>query len=67
MRNSFKVQYTGNEVDFSHLVEASKEIWKSDGNKIKDLLTLDLYYKPEENRCYYVFNGKGSDNSYFEV
>ncbi len=67
MKSELVVQFKGHEVNNKKLIEIAKEIWKSEGNKVKDLLTLELYYKPEESRCYYVFNGKCSENSFFEV
>ncbi len=67
MKSVLTVQYQGHDVDDTHLLDMAKEIWKSDGNKVKDLKTVDLYYKPEEGRCYYVFNGEGSDDSFFEI
>lgn len=67
MKSELYVQFKGNSIDTKTLVEMAKEIWKSDGNKVKDLATIELYYKPEEGRCYYVFNGEGSDDSFFEI
>ncbi len=56
MKSSFYVEFAGKKVLEKDLLDKAKEIWKEDGNKVKDLNTLDLYYKPEENSCYYVFN-----------
>ena len=49
------------------LLDYAKETWKAEGNKVKDLQSIELYYKPEEGKCYYVFNGQGSDDSFFSV
>ena len=54
MKSELYVQFKGNSVDTKKLMETAKEIWKSEGNKIKDLDTVELYCKPEEGRCYYV-------------
>lgn len=67
MKSELFVQFQGKDVDTKSLVDTAKEIWKADGNKIKDLNTIGLYYKPEEHKCYYVFNGEGSEDSFFEV
>lgn len=67
MKSELYVQYQGNNVDTKQLLDTAKEIWKADGNKVKDLQSVELYYKPEEKKCYYVFNGEGSDDSFFEV
>lgn len=67
MKSELFVQLNGKETDTKQLLETAKEIWKADGNKVKDLNTLELYFKPEEGKCYYVFNGEGSDNNFFFV
>ncbi len=56
MKSNFFIEYHGTKVLESSLISASKEIWKNQGNLVKDLKTLDVYYKPEDNTCYYVFN-----------
>ncbi len=58
MKSNFFVEYHGNKVQESTLVNQAKEVWKNEGNLVKDLKTLEIYYKPEENTCYYVFNEK---------
>ena len=40
------------------LVAIAKDVWTYDLNeKEADLKTVELYVKPEEGLCYYVFNG----------
>lgn len=40
------------------LLNIAKDVWKFDLNqKEDDLKTVELYVKPEESLCYYVFNG----------
>ena len=40
------------------LVTIAKDVWTYDLNqKEADLKTVELYVKPEEGLCYYVFNG----------
>ncbi|MBR6400951.1 MAG: hypothetical protein IKS17_07000 [Firmicutes bacterium] len=67
MKANLFVEFSDKQVDTAALFETAKEIWKNDGNKVKDLQTVELYYKPEESKCYYVFNGEGSSDSYFGV
>ena len=67
MKTELFLEFSCRQVNKSALLETAKEIWKNDGNKVKDLHTVELYYKPEENKCYYVFNGEGSSDSYFGV
>ena len=45
MKSELYVQFKGNSVDTKKLMETAKEIWKSEGNKIKDLDTVELYCK----------------------
>ncbi len=56
MKTNQYVQYLGKDVEMNELAKLAKEQWKAMGNKVKDIKTLDIYYKPEENTCYYVFN-----------
>ncbi len=65
IKTNFFVEFNGNQVDQKDILDKAKEVWKNNGNKIKDLATADLYYKPEEGKVYYVFNGKTSDS--FEI
>lgn len=67
MKSSLCVQVNGKDYDTSSLLDQAKEIWKADGNKVKDLQTVELYFQPNEGKCYYVFNGVGSDDSFFTV
>ena len=56
MKTNLYVEYQDRKVNTKSLSERVKEIWKEQGGKVKDLETLDIYYKPEENMCYYVIN-----------
>ncbi|MED9932346.1 MAG: DUF6465 family protein [Catenibacillus sp.] len=56
MKASFYVEYAGKQVEEKDIIARVKELWVADGNKVKDLKTLNLYVKPEENAAYYVIN-----------
>ena len=56
MKTSFYVEYAGKQVEEKDIIARVKELWVADGNKVKDLKTLNLYFKPEENAAYYVIN-----------
>ncbi len=56
MKSNFYVEYKGKKVLEKTLVDTAKDIWKNTGKKVKDIKSLDVYYKPEERTCYYVFN-----------
>jgi hypothetical protein len=65
MKAELFVEFRGRQVDCSQFGETAKEIWKAGGNKVKDIKSLQLYYKPEEAACYYIINDseKGSFKS----
>lgn len=56
MKQSLFIEFNGKKIDDKFLFDTVKELWKEKGNKVKDLLNVDLYYKPDEGKCYYVFN-----------
>lgn len=56
MKNNFYIESDGFQVLQKDILDKAKELWKDNGNKVKDLVAVDLYYKPDEKRCYYVFN-----------
>lgn len=56
MKSTFYVEYAGNQVEDKAIIAQAKAIWAQQGNKMKDLTSLNLYVKPEENAVYYVFN-----------
>ncbi len=62
MKTDVYIQLDGQETDCNRLTDTAKEIWKSEGNKVKDIKTMEIYFKPAESSCYYVINGssKGS-------
>ncbi|MCD7904484.1 MAG: DUF6465 family protein [Clostridiales bacterium] len=68
-KSEFYVEFNGKKVSQDDIAKKAKEIWKDSGNKVKDLKTVELYYQPEAEKCYYVFNGESKDsvNGAFEV
>lgn len=56
MTTSINVEYLGKKLDTKEMLDEFKLIWKEKGEKIKDIDTLEIYYKPEEAMCYYVVN-----------
>jgi hypothetical protein len=65
LKTTYYAEYNGKQTDYSVLVDAIKKQWTADGNLMKNLTKLDIYFKPDESVCYYVINDeiKGS----FEV
>ncbi len=61
MKSTLNVEFGGNQVESKEILAKAKAVWvDADGQarKVKDLKTVDLYVKPEENAVYYVFNGE---------
>lgn len=56
MKAAFYVEYSGKQIEEKEVIAKVKELWVADGHKVKDLKTLNLYVKPEENSAYYVIN-----------
>jgi len=67
MKTDVYVEFNGKKTNVELLTKRAKEIWKANGKLLKDLKSVELYFKPEENKCYYVFNGKTIDDNYFNV
>ncbi len=57
MKTNFYVQYMGKEYSEQEIVSQIKQDWKNEGNKIKDMKSLDIYLKVEEGKAYYIING----------
>ena len=65
MKVDLFVELNGEQADTAVLIDSAKETWKADGNRLKDIKTLQLYYKPDEKSCYYVINGESK--GYFHI
>lgn len=65
MKTEMFIECNEKKTDHKILVEKAKDIWKNQGNKVKDLILMELFFKPYENKCYYVFNQ--DIKGYFEV
>lgn len=51
------IQAANVEVTEAEVKAAVKEAWVAQGNKVKEIDTLEIYVKPEEKKAYYVVNG----------
>lgn len=65
MKTDLYIELNGQQTDYRQLMDTAKEIWKSEGNKVKDIQTMELYFKPDESSCYYIMNGECK--GHFEV
>ncbi|MDR1912905.1 MAG: DUF6465 family protein [Clostridiales bacterium] len=66
MKTEFYVEYDEKQVVLQDIEERAKATWKEEGNKMKELKSLQLYFKPQEQKVYYVFNGD-SNGDFFGV
>jgi hypothetical protein len=64
MKTEFYVECDGRQVNLQDLEDTAKSTWRNEGKKMKDLRTLQIYYKPQEQRYYLVFNGESKGDSY---
>lgn len=51
------IQAANVETTEADIKAAVKEAWVAQGNKVKEIDTLEIYVKPEEKKAYYVVNG----------
>ena len=51
------VQFSGKSYAQEDLVKIAQDVWKYDlKQKVRELASIELYVKPEENKVYYVMN-----------
>ncbi len=65
MKTDLFIEWNGQQIDHKVLIDTVKEMWKAEGNKVKDLEQVELYFKPEDSICYYVINGE--QKGHFQV
>lgn len=56
MKTNLYVEYNGLQLEDKTFINKVKDIWVNEGNKIKDISSLNLYIKPQEKAVYYVIN-----------
>jgi len=54
------IQYAGGEVAAKDVLARVKEAYVSDGHKLTDIKSVQVYIKPEENAAFYVINKKAA-------
>lgn len=60
MKTTVVVEYYGKQVSEKEMIASVKKAWTKSGNKVRDIKTMALYVKPEENSVYYVINDKAT-------
>ena len=57
MKTEIAVQFAGKSYTQDDLMKIAKDVWRFDlKQKAADLVSVELYVKPEENMVYYVMN-----------
>ena len=58
IKTEIAVQFAGKSYTQDDLMKIAKDVWRFDlKKKAADLVSVELYVKPEESMVYYVFNG----------
>lgn len=60
MKFDLYVEVNDEKVLHKNILENLKEKWKAEGKLVKDLKNAEIYYKPLENKVYYIVNGTES-------
>ena len=56
-KNTLHIQFSGKSYSQEELMKMAQDVWKYDlKQKVKELVSIELYVKPEENKVYYVMN-----------
>ena len=58
------LQYASKEVNMADVVESCKAAYRAN-NPRKQIRSIKIYVKPDENKAYYVINDKESGSDYF--
>ena len=65
---TYVLQFSGKEVVASDILETVKKVWvdKFQG-KLEEIKTIEIYFKPEEHRAYFVVNGLSNGDYFVEL
>lgn len=65
LKSEVHIQFEGKSYSQEDLMKMAKDVWKYDlKQKVGDLVSIELYVKPEENMVYYVMNNEFSGSFY---
>ncbi|MFV0503669.1 MAG: DUF6465 family protein [Lachnospirales bacterium] len=65
MKTNIYVENDNIQTLISNFEKEAKSIWRSKGRLVKDIETLNIYFKPDEKKVYCVYNEKETDT--FEI
>ena len=65
---TYVLQFSGKEVVASDILETVKKVWvdKFQG-RLEEIKTIEIYFKPEEHRAYFVVNGLSNGDYFVEL
>lgn len=61
MKTNITVQVNGSDTLVADVEKAVKEALKATGTKMTTVEELNVYFKPQENECYYVASTKDGE------
>lgn len=65
LKSELHVQFQGKSYSQEELLKMAKDVWKYDlKQKVRELSSVELYVKPEENAVYYVMNKEFTGSFY---
>lgn len=65
LKSELHVQFEGKSYSQEDLLKMAKDVWKYDlKQKARELSSIELYVKPEENLAYYVMNKEFTGSFY---
>ena len=65
VKSEVHIQFEGKSYSQEDLMKMAKDVWKYDlKHKVGDLVSIELYVKPEENMVYYVMNKEMTGSFY---
>lgn len=56
MKTQIFIQHNGTQLGNKEICDQVKNLWVEAGNKIKEITSLNIFIKPEDNMIYYVVN-----------
>lgn len=56
MKTQIFIEHNQSKLGNKEICDRVKNLWVEAGNKIKEITSLNIYIKPEDNMIYYVVN-----------
>src|SRR5574344_913250 len=68
IKTNYVLQFQGKEIVAKDVLETVKNLWVDQfQGKVEEIKTIDIYFKPEENRAYFVINVLSNSNYYIDL